>query len=87
MLQLKVNFFKDILLQRDFLINTAEELEDKYASLDNQSKANGSAVFIQAALCINSLKIDQTSAGPQSWSLPHKLNSIIRPLMDTLKVS
>jgi len=73
---------KDILLQRDFLINTAEELEDKYASLDNQSKANGSAVFIQAALCINSLKI---SAGPQSWSLPHKLNSIIRPLMDTLK--
>lgn len=84
MLQLKVNFFKDILLQRDFLINTAEELEDKYASLDNQSKANGSAVFIQAALCINSLKI---SAGPQSWSLPHKLNSIIRPLMDTLKVS
>ena len=69
--------------KQTFLTLSAAKTEQWLDSLDNQAKASAAGVIINSAVCIKEGKMTSCAA---SWSLPEKLNCIIRPLMNTLKV-
>ena len=76
--------FSELIEQRDFLLTSAQKVNKSFACVDNRAKSCAAQVFVESSkfLC----KFDTIHNLSTLWKLPAKLNNIIRPLMETIKV-
>jgi len=74
---------KELMEQREFLLTSAQKVNQNFACMDNRAKSYAAQVLVESSIFLCKFNIVHNLS--TLWKLPVKLNYIIRPLMETIK--